>query len=75
MRVHDEPVAQAANEFTTGADYSALVYSRTASIFETMKGVYGDEPVLRALGRYARCFRFHHPGPEDLLAVFDQNLK
>ena len=26
-------------------------------------------PVLRALGRYARRFRFEHPGPEELLAV------
>ena len=27
--------------------------------------VYGDEPSTRALGRYARRFRFEHPGPED----------
>jgi hypothetical protein len=74
MRVHDEPVAQAANAFSTGADYGALVYARTASILETMKRVYGDEPVLRALGRYARRFRFQHPGPEDLLAVFEEVL-
>lgn len=74
LRVHDEPVAQAADAFTTGADYGMLVYARTASILETMKRVYGDEPVLRALGRYARRFRFQHPGPEELLAVFDEVL-
>ncbi|HEX8792748.1 MAG TPA: M1 family aminopeptidase, partial [Polyangiaceae bacterium] len=74
MRVHDEPVAQAANAFTTGADYAGLVYARTASILETMKRVYGDEPVLRALGRYARRFRFQHPGPDELVAVFDEVL-
>lgn len=74
MRVHDEPVAQAANLFTTGADYADLVYARTASVLAMLQRVYGDEPVLRALGRYARRFRFQHPGPDDLIAVFDEVL-
>ena len=72
--VHNEPVAQAANLFTTGSDYGGLVYARTASVVETMRRVYGDEAVGRALGRYARRFRFLHPGPEQLLAVFDEVL-
>ncbi|HEY3817350.1 MAG TPA: M1 family aminopeptidase [Polyangiaceae bacterium] len=72
--VHDEPVAQPANAFTTGANYGELVYDRTASVMETLRRVYGDEPVLRALGRYARRYRFEHPGPEELLAVFEEVL-
>jgi hypothetical protein len=72
--VHDEPVAQAANAFTSGANYGRLVYARTAALFETMARVYGREAVLGALGRYARRFRFGHPGPEDLLAVFAEAL-
>jgi hypothetical protein len=74
MGVQDEPVAQAASAFSTGADYSRLVYSRTASLLETLRRVYGDELVGRALGRYARRFRFRHPGPEDLFAVFEEVL-
>jgi hypothetical protein len=74
MHVHDEPVAQAANAFTTGASYGSLVYGRTAAVVETLRRVYGDEPVLRALGRYARRFRFQHPGPADLVAVFEEVL-
>jgi hypothetical protein len=74
MAVHNEPVAQPANAFTTGADYGGLVYARTASIVETLRRVYGQEAVGRALGRYARRFRFQHPGPEQLLAVFDEVL-
>jgi hypothetical protein len=74
MGVHDEPVAQPANAFTTGANYGRLVYARTASVVETLRRVYGDEPVLRALGRYARRFRFQHPGPDQLLAVFEEVL-
>lgn len=74
MTVHNEPVAQPANQFTTGADYGGLVYARTASVVETLRRVYGDEAVGRALGRYARRYRYEHPGPEQLLAVFDEVL-
>jgi hypothetical protein len=74
VHVHDEPVAQAANAFTTGQSYGSLVYGRTAAVVETLRRVYGDEPVLRALGRYARRFRFQHPVPGDLLAVFEEVL-
>jgi hypothetical protein len=72
--VHDEPVAQPANAFTSGANYGRLVYARTASLLETMARVYGREAVLRALGRYARRFRFAHPGPPELLSVFGEVL-
>ena len=67
LAVHDEPVAQPADAFESGANYARLVYSRTASVVETLARVYGRELVDRALGRYARSFRFAHPGPEDLV--------
>ncbi len=73
-RAHDEPVAQPASSFTTGGNYGGLVYGRTATLVETMRRVYGGEPVGRALGRYARLYRFQHPGPEQLLAVFEEVL-
>lgn len=68
----DEPVAQAASAFSTGASYGRLVYSRTASVLETLRRVYGDDAVRRALGRYSRRFRFEHPGPEEFLDVFGE---
>ncbi len=74
MRVHDEPVAQPANAFTSGANYGGLVYARTCAVLETMARVYGRDAVLRALGRYTRRFRFAHPGPEELLATFGEVL-
>lgn len=72
--VHDEPVAQPAEAFSTGYNYGRLVYGRTAAVVETLRRVYGDEPVMRALGRYARRFRYQHPRPDDLLAVFEEVL-
>ena len=64
------PVAQGAADFATGSDYGALVYRRTATILTTLGNVYGQDLVRQALGRYARRYRFQHPGPEELLAVF-----
>jgi hypothetical protein len=62
------PVAQGAADFVSGRDYGALVYSRTATLFSTLAGVYGEEKVRHALGRYTRRHRFQHPGPDDLIA-------
>jgi len=69
---HDEPVAQPAYAFATGAAWARLVYARTASILETLSRVYGDDLVARAVGVYARRYRFQHPGPDALIGVFEQ---
>ena len=74
LAARDEPVAQAAYTFSTGANYGRLVYARTASVLETLRRVYGDDAIARTLGRYARRFRFEHPGPDQFIAVFDEVL-
>jgi hypothetical protein len=71
---HDEPVAQPAYAFSTGGNYGRLVYGRTAAILATLAAVYGDDAVARALGRYARRFRFEHPVPSDLVGAFAEVL-
>jgi hypothetical protein len=60
-------VAQPAPDFATGGDYGALVYARTATILTTLANVYGAGEVQRAVGRYARRYRFQHPGPAELV--------
>jgi Peptidase family M1 domain len=72
--VQDEPVAQPAASFSTGANYGRLVYSRTAAVLDTLARVYGEEALMAALGEYARRFRFQHPGPEQLLGVFAETM-
>jgi Peptidase family M1 domain len=72
--VQDEPVAQPAHSFSSGANYGRLVYSRTAAVLDTLKRVYGDDAVGAALGEYARRFRFQHPGPEQLLGAFERSM-
>jgi hypothetical protein len=71
---HDQPVAQPAYAYDNGSHYSALVYERTGAIFETFRRTYGDALVQKALGRYARKFRYKHPRPDDLIAIFDEVL-
>jgi hypothetical protein len=72
--VHDEPVAQPASAFSTGGNYGRLVYARTAAILETLARVYGRDAVARALGTYARRYRFRHPGPDDFVATFAETM-
>jgi hypothetical protein len=71
---HNEPVAQSASSFATGNDYGAIVYARTAVIFETLARVYGRAAMDRALGEYTRRYRFDHPGIDELLACVRSNI-
>jgi Peptidase family M1 domain len=71
-RSANAPVAQPASSFITGGDYGGLVYERTATILLTLGRVYGEDRVRRAVGRYARRYRFDHPGPAELLGAFDE---
>lgn len=64
---HDQPVAQPAYAFATGSAYASLVYSRTATILETLRRVHGDAAFTRAMGLYARRWRFRHPAAEDFV--------
>jgi hypothetical protein len=72
--VHDARIAQPAFAFTTGSAYGTQIYSRTATVLETLRRVYGDASMQRALGTYARRFRFEHPTPEALLGVVESEL-
>jgi hypothetical protein len=71
---HDEKVAQPAWAYQTGAAYGALVYSRTATVLETFRRVYGDAKLQHAMGTYARRYRFKHPTPDDFIGVIEAEL-
>lgn len=67
---HDERVAQPAYAFGTGNAYGSLVYSRTATILETFRRVYGEKVMQRTMAVYTRKYRFRHPVPDDLIETF-----
>jgi hypothetical protein len=69
---HHGAIDRPAPEFVTGSDYTRLIYFRTATLLTTIERVYGAELVQRAIGRYARRYRFAHPGPEQLLQAIGE---
>lgn len=69
-RSQDAVVADPAYAFPTGASYGSLVYSRTATILETFRRVYGEEKFWAAMTDYTRKWRFSHPTPDDFVACF-----
>lgn len=64
--------ARSSAEFSRGVDYGALVYGRTATALATVGNVWGHDALRRAVGRYARRYRFEHPGPDALLGAVDE---
>jgi hypothetical protein len=73
-RGQDEPIAQAADAFASGASYAALVYERTSLLLSSLAGAYGEEPLRRALADYATRYRFGHPDARDFVAVVRSHL-
>jgi hypothetical protein len=70
----DEPVASEAQEFSSFRNLGALVYSRTATLLETVARVWGRERLERALYAYTSQQRFASPEPADLLNVVRQHV-
>ncbi|HEY6728884.1 MAG TPA: M1 family metallopeptidase [Polyangiaceae bacterium] len=73
-RGHEDVVAKPAREFTSFGSMGSLVYQRTATILDTLGRVYGRAELHRALGRYARYYRFRHPAPPHLAAAIREVL-
>lgn len=71
---HHDIVARPAADFASFREIGALVYARTETILETLARVYGPEKVHRALGRYARRYRFEHPNPKHFIAAVRETM-
>lgn len=72
--VRDAHVDLPASAFPTGGAYGAQVYSRTASLLETLRRVYGEARFFEMLGNYTRTWRFRHPTELDLLDAVGAGL-
>jgi hypothetical protein len=71
---HTLPIALPATAYPSSREVGAVVYQRTALLFQTLANVYGEAEIAGALRRYALRYRFGHPTPEDLLAVLGETL-
>ncbi len=73
-RGQDDIVGKPAREFKSFSSLGTLVYYRTATLLDTLAGVYGSSKLDQALGRYARFYRFRHPTPAHLVAALRESL-
>jgi hypothetical protein len=64
----NDPLATPSWGFHPGS-YSATVYDKTHVALETVARLLGHDTLDRALGEYARRFRFAHPTARDFFAV------
>jgi hypothetical protein len=69
---HDDIVAHPAAAFVGFGALGALVYARTGTILATIGRVYGDARLRKALGRYARRYRFDHPDPRHFVSAVEE---
>lgn len=61
----EQPLNSASEEFTA-FNYGAMVYSKTALVWDYLKEYLGQERFDKAMQGYYLDFRFKHPTPEDL---------
>lgn len=66
---HDDTIAQPASAFASWRTYGLLAYARTALVVRTFDRAYEPGAMTRALGRWARRYRYQHPGPSQLLGA------
>lgn len=60
----DQPIDLHSAEYTS-LNYGAIVYSKTALIFEHLMNYLGEEDFDRLMKEYYETWKFKHPYPED----------
>jgi aminopeptidase N len=61
-------------DLPSGADLQSAVYETTPLVLQTIRNVCGEGNFDRALGEYARAYRFEHPTREDFFATLSKYL-
>lgn len=69
-RAYDQPIELHAAEYTQ-VNYGAIVYGKTALVFDYLKGYLGEETFDKCMRTYFDRWKFKHPQPGDVKAVFE----
>jgi hypothetical protein len=67
----DQPVETAAADFT-GMNYGVVAYMKTGLSFNYLEAYLGRETIDRCFHTYYERWKFRHPYPEDVQAVFEE---
>lgn len=70
----DQPIEYHAAEYTS-LNYGGIVYSKTAITFDYLMAYLGEDTYDRCMKRYFNEWKFKHPQPEDLRAIFEQETE
>lgn len=70
-RNQDQPITLS-SELYEEFNYATIVYSKTAMAFYFLKYYLGDSLFDRCMQEYYRRWKFKHPYPEDIQAVFEE---
>ncbi|MDZ4844925.1 MAG: M1 family metallopeptidase [Chitinophagales bacterium] len=66
----DQPSELPSQDFTS-LNYGAIVYGKTALLFDHLKAYLGDSLFDSVMQKYFSEWKFKHPQPEDLRALFE----
>ena len=70
----DQPIEEKAPEYTP-FNYGAIVYGKTALVFDYLMAYLGEELYDKCMQRYYEEWKFKHPHPEDLKAIFEEETQ
>ncbi len=69
-RNYDQPLKMGSKDFTQ-MNYGAMVYSKTGIGFHYLKAYLGEELFDNCMNEYYNQWKFKHPNPNDIKAVFE----
>ena len=67
----DQPIELHSCKYT-GMNYGGIVYSKTAIVFDYLMAYLGENMMNKCKRTYFEKWKFKHPQPEDLRAVFEE---
>ncbi|MFM2227330.1 MAG: hypothetical protein RL664_673 [Bacteroidota bacterium] len=70
----DQPLQCHSDNFTE-LNYGGIVYKKTALLFYYLKGYLGETLFDQCMHNYFEKWKFKHPQPEDIQAVFEETTK
>ncbi|MBU2019701.1 MAG: M1 family metallopeptidase [Bacteroidetes bacterium] len=66
----DQPIETPSSDFTS-ANYGIVMYQKTGLVFHYLKYYLGDSLFDVCMNAYFETWKFKHPQPEDLKAIFE----
>lgn len=66
----DQPIQTHSAAFTE-LNYGAVMYMKTATVFDYLKAYLGDTVFDRCMHKYFETWKFKHPYPEDMRKIFE----